>query len=226
MLKECVKHGYFRGDRCPNCGDEAHFFMDDRELDHIARILAGILRHFPERYGIKVDPKGWVPIATLVQVIRANHRQYPWLKPHHIIALASTDPKGRYEIRDEQIRATYGHTVEVDLDLPTDDVPDLLFYPVTRDEAAIVMEIGLKPTDRKKVHLSRTAEDAFNAGKVRTQEPVILQVDTKRARTDGLVILRAGKTVFLVDHVPPAVISKYEGEVLQPEDVIESAGPD
>ncbi|EQD71912.1 RNA 2'-phosphotransferase, Tpt1 / KptA family protein, partial [mine drainage metagenome] len=56
MLKECVQHGYFRGEGCPICGDESHFFMDDRELDHMARILAGILRHFPDRYGITVDP--------------------------------------------------------------------------------------------------------------------------------------------------------------------------
>jgi len=193
----------------------------------MARVVAGILRHFPDRYGIEVDKQGWVPIPKLVQAIRTQHRHYPWLKPHHIVALAETDPKGRYEIRDEKIRATYGHTVEVDLDLPTDGIPEQLFYPVTAEEASVVLEIGLKPTDRKKVHLSKTAVDAFNAGKVRSPEPILLEIDTKRAREEGgLVIQRAGKTVFLVDQVPPEFLRRYEGEPIQPEDLIEGAGPD
>ena len=213
MLKECVQHGYFRGTECPICGEESHFFMDDRELDHLARILAGILRHFPDRYGIAVDPQGWVPLPRLVQVIRAQHRQYGWLKPHHLIALAETDPKGRYEIREDRIRATYGHTVDLELDLPTDGIPPVLFYPVTKDESDLVLEVGLRPTDRKKVHLSRTALDAYRAGRVRTPEPVLLTVDAERAQADGVVIRRAGKTVFLVDQVPPGYLGRFEGEL-------------
>jgi putative RNA 2'-phosphotransferase len=216
MLKECVQHGYFRGTNCPVCGDEARFFMDDRELDHIARIVAGILRHFPDRYGIPLDPHGWVPLPRLAQAIRYQHRQYGWLKPHHLVALAETDPKGRYEIREERIRATYGHTVEVDLDLPTDHIPETLYYPVTAEESSVVLEIGLKPTDRKKVHLSKTAADAFNAGRVRTPTPVILEIDATKAQEDGLVIRRAGKTVFLVDLVSPGLLKRYEGELPTP----------
>lgn len=225
MLKECVQHGYFRGTHCPVCGDEARFFMDDRELDHIARIVAGILRHFPPRYGISLDPQGWVPLPRLVQAIRSQHRSYGWLKAHHLIALAETDPKGRYEIREERIRATYGHTVDVDLDLPTDHIPETLYYPVTQEEAAVVLEIGLRPTDRKKVHLSKTAVDAYNAGRVRTPEPVILEVDTKKAQDDGLVIRRAGKTVFLVDQVPSQVLHRFEGELPAPSPEAEPARP-
>ncbi len=213
MLKECLKHGYFRGTQCPVCGDDARFFMDDRELDHIARIVAGILRHFPDRYGIQADPHGWVPIPVMVQAIRQQHRGYGWLKPHHILALAETDPKGRYEIRDESIRATYGHTVDVDLDLPTDHIPESLYYPVTSEESALVLEVGLKPTDRKMVHLSKTPLDAARAGRVRTPEPVILEVDAVRAQAEGLVIRRAGKTVFLVDRVPPSLLRRFEGEI-------------
>jgi putative RNA 2'-phosphotransferase len=212
LLKECVQHGYFRGETCPICGDEAHFFMDDRELDHMARILAGILRHFPDRYGITVDPQGWVPLPRLVQAIRAQHRQYGWLKPHHLIALAETDPKGRYEVREDRIRATYGHTVDLQLDLPTDGIPPVLFYPVTPEEAELVLEVGLRPTDRKRVHLSRTALDAFNAGRVRTPRPVILSIDALRAQADGLVIQRAGKTVFLVDQMPPGYLARHAWE--------------
>lgn len=208
MLKECDQHGYFRGDSCPVCGQPSKFLMDDRELDHLGRILTGILRHFPDRYHLTMDERGWVSLPQIVRAVSQQHRAYHWLRVHHFVAIAETDAKGRYEVRDERIRATYGHTVEVALDLPTENVPDQLYYPVTEEEAAIVLEVGLKPSDRRKVHLSKTAQDAHNAGAVRRPNPVILEIDARRARTDGLVIMRAGKTVFLVDQVPPVYLSR------------------
>ncbi len=202
MLKECEQHGYFRGDACPVCGQSGRFLMDDRELDHLGRVVTGILRHFPEKYGLQMDPHGWIALPQLVRNISNQHRGYRWLRVHHIVAIAETDAKGRYEVKDDRIRATYGHTLDVDLDLPTDHIPEQLFFPVTSEEATIVLEVGLKPSDRKKVHLSKTAEDARSAGSVRTPNPVLLAVDTKKAQDGGVVIKRAGKTVFLVDAVP------------------------
>ena len=108
------------------------------------------------------------------------------------------------------LRASTPHTVEVNLDLPTENIPESLFYPVTIEEAAIVLEVGLKPSDRRKVHLSRTAADARAAGSVRTPNPIILAVDTARARERGIVIMQAGKTVFLVDAVPPEFLRRHE----------------
>lgn len=210
MLKECPQHGYFRGDACPLCGQPGRFLMNDRELDHLGRLMTGILRHFPEKYGLKMDSQGWVSLPDMVQAINRQHRGYHWLRPHHLIAIAQSDAKGRYEVRGDRIRATYGHTLEIELDLPTDNIPDELYYPVTTEESSIVLEVGLRPSDRKKVHLSRTAADARAAGAVRTPEPVILEVDARQARADGLVIMQAGKTVFLVDQVPAKYLHRLE----------------
>ncbi|MGA9840580.1 MAG: RNA 2'-phosphotransferase [Thermoplasmata archaeon] len=210
MLKECAQHGYFRAEACPVCGQPGRFLMNDRELDHLGRILTGILRHFPDRYRLEIDKRGWVSLPQIVRAIGQKHPAYHWLRPQHLVAIAETDPKGRYEVREEMIRATYAHTVEVELDLPTENIPDQLFYPVTEEEVAIVLEVGLKPSDRKKVHLSRTAGDAHSAGSVRTPKPVVLEIDARRARSDGIVIMQAGKTVFLVDKVPPEYLRRSE----------------
>ena len=73
------------------------------------------------------------------------------------------------------IRATYGHTIDVNLDdLPIADI-DEFYYPVTEEEVDIIIEGGLHPTDRKKVHLSGSIEKALEAGKVRTERPLILE---------------------------------------------------
>jgi putative RNA 2'-phosphotransferase len=210
MLKECAQHGYFRAEACPVCGQGGRFLMNDRELDHLGRVLTGILRHFPDRYGLTMEPHGWVSLPAIVRAVSQRHPAYHWLRVQHLVAIAETDAKGRYEVRDDRVRATYGHTVEVDLDLPTENIPDHLYFPVTIEEAGIVLEVGLKPSDRKRVHLSKTAEDAHAAGSVRTPDPVILEVDTRRARDAGLVIMRAGKTVYLVDQVPAEYLSRLE----------------
>ncbi len=210
MLKECAQHGFFRAEVCPVCGQAGRFLMNDRELDHLGRVLTGILRHFPDRYGLEMESHGWVSLPAIVRAVSQKHPAYHWLRVMHLVAIAETDAKGRYEVRDERIRATYGHTVDVELDLPTENIPDRLFFPVTPDEAAIVLEVGLKPSDRKRVHLSKTAEDARAAGSVRTPDPVILTVDTQKARSGGLVIMRAGKTVYLVDQVPAEYLSRHD----------------
>ena len=208
MLKECDQHGYFRAETCPVCAQPGRLLMNDRELDHLGRILTGILRHFPDRFHLTMDEHGWVAMPQIVRVISQQYRGYHWLRVHHLVAIAETDAKGRYEVRDEWIRATYGHTVEVALDLPTQNIPEALYYPVTEEEASLVLEIGLKPSDRKKVHLSKTAQDAHAAGAVRTPTPVILEVDTRAARDAGVVIMEAGRTVYLTDQVPAAFLRR------------------
>jgi len=210
MLKECAQHGYFRAESCPVCGQGGRFVLNDRELDHLGRVLTGILRHFPDRYGLAVDAHGWIELSAIARAIAQRHPVYRWLRPQHLVAIAETDAKGRYEVRDDRIRATYGHTLEVDLDLPTDNIPDHLYYPVTTEEAAIVLEVGLRPSDRKKVHLSKTAADAVAAGKVRTPEPIVLEIDTRRARDDGIVIMQAGKTVYLAERIPAEMLRRLE----------------
>lgn len=210
MLKECPQHGYFRDENCPVCGQPGRFLMNDRELDHLGRVMTGILRHFPDRYGIAVDVHGWIELGQLVHAISSRHRGYHWLRAHHLVAIAESDPKGRYEVRDDRIRATYGHTVEIDLDLPTDLIPDQLYFPATTDEAPLLLEVGLKPSDRRKVHLSKTAEDARAAGQVRHPDPVLLEIDARSAQADGIVILRAARTVFLTNEVPPKYLRRIE----------------
>ena len=210
MLKECAQHGYFRAENCPVCGQSGRFILNDRELDHLGRVLTGILRHFPDRYGLSVDAHGWIELSAIARAIAQRHPVYRWLRPQHLVAIAETDGKGRYEVRDDRIRATYGHTLEIELDLPTDDIPEHLYYPVTADEAAIVLEVGLRPSDRRKVHLSKTADDAVAAGKVRTPEPIVLEVDVRRAQKDGIVIMQAGKTVYLADRIPAELLRRTE----------------
>ena len=210
MLRECREHGYFRAEVCPVCGQEERFLMNDEELDRLSRTMAGVLRHFPERFDLQMDRQGFVDLRAFVNAIQRKQRRYHWLRPHHIVAIIETDNKGRYEHRDGMIRATYAHSFEVELDNIAGVAPDKLYYPTTAEEVDIVLEVGLKPSDRKMVHLSKGIGDAVNAGRVRTDAPIILEVDAKAASEDGLIIQKAGKTVFLTTDVPPKYLKRLE----------------
>jgi len=213
QIKQCEAHGYFRGDRCPICGSEGKFLLNDWELEALSRMLSGILRHFPYKFRVNIDPMGWADIYDIVNGIKRRHRRFWWLRRHHIEAIALTDPKGRFQVdlEKKKIRATYGHTIPVDLsDLPTDDIPEILYYPVSREEADILLESGLKPTDRRWVHLSFSYEDAYIAGRHRMDDVVVLAVKTKCCEDKGIKIHRAAKTIFITTEVPPECLEMPE----------------
>jgi putative RNA 2'-phosphotransferase len=179
--------------------------------------MAGVLRHFPQRYGLEMDAHGWVDLRDFLTAAQIRNRRFRFLRQHHAVGLIETDPKGRYQFEDGKIRATYGHSIDVDLDLPTEGIPDVLFYPTTEEESHILFEAGLRPSDRKMVHLSATYQAALEAGRVRIQQPVILEIDAKTARTSGVVFQKAGKTVYTTKEVP--------GEFLKRSQVVEEELP-
>ena len=210
MLKECRSHGYFRDEFCPVCGSEARFLLNDEEVDMLGRTMAGVLRHFPERYDLEIDKNGWIDLRDFLSAVQSRNRRLRFLKPHHVVGLIETDPKGRYQFRDGRIRATYGHTLDIELDLPTENIPDTLYYPTSEEDFANLEATGLKPADRKMVHLSRTYEAALEAGRVRNPNPVIVEIDAKGARAGGNVIMKAGKTVYLTQVVPGEFLHRAE----------------
>ncbi|MES2154216.1 MAG: RNA 2'-phosphotransferase [bacterium] len=187
--------------------------MKDFEIDRIGRMMAGILRHFPERFGLTMDGRGWVDLNEFVNSIRASRPNYArWLRPEHIQALVETDEKGRYQIDGGMIRATYAHSVNVNLDdLPEANV-DTLYFPVSEEELDLVLETGLRPSDRNMIHLSATPDKAYSAGRVHNPDPILLQVDVKRASDACNFIFRAGKSVYVTEAVEPDFLKKFEDE--------------
>ncbi|MDR3283044.1 MAG: RNA 2'-phosphotransferase [Candidatus Methanoplasma sp.] len=218
MINECDEHGYFRSELCPLCGEAGKFLMNDVEVEKMGRLMAGILRH--GKYDLPMDSQGFVDVCDIIAVAKDRNPRMKWLKTHHIEALVETDPKGRYQMSGSDVRATYGHTIELDLKLPTDDIPETLYYPTTEEERDTLMEVGIFPSDRAMVHLSATYRDAFKAGSVRIEDPIILAVDTVGCIDAGIEIGKAARTVYLCDQVPSDFLSvaEDEGDIEDPED--------
>ena len=217
MIRDCKSHGFFDGQNCPACNDEGKFIMSDRERDILGRRMAGILRHFPEKFDLEMDLNGWVDVREMVEALTKRDRRMHWLRPHHIRAVSETCTKGRYDVRGDMVRATYAHTVEIELDLPTDDTPNLLYFPCSPEEESHLLEHGIKPGDRKHVHLSKTVSAAANAGHVHHHRPIIIEVDCIQMEANGDTIYHAGTTVYLTEEVEArycAVVESDHPEIL------------
>jgi len=180
----------------------------------LSRIIAGALRHFPDKLQLGMDGHGWVEISELIKAIGTSRSGFNWLRLHHIQALVATDMRSRYQVDGGMIRAKYGHSIDVNLD----DLPlaeeDEYFYPVTEEEADIVLENGINPIDRKKVHLSTTIEKAVEAGSVRSDHPLILRVDGVKAREDGVEIYQATRDVCVTESIDAEFLSQVDEKIV------------
>ncbi len=205
-------HGPYRGKECPVCGKNGRILMNDREVNEISRIMAGVLRHFPERYGLRMDDHGYVRIKDLVESIK-KRENYPWLTVDHITALVQTDPRGRYQVNGEFVRAVYGHTVDVDLsDLPADNIPEKLYFQSSRDEESLVREAGISPADKSWVHLSGTFRKAYISGLYHIDDPYVLEIDAKSMISDGFPVYRANSEIYITREVPARYIRETDQE--------------
>ncbi|WP_112466373.1 RNA 2'-phosphotransferase [Streptomyces triticisoli] len=173
--------------------------MDERRTVKVSRYLSAHLRHQPGRIGLTLDEGGWVEIDTLLAAAAAHGFRISREELDHVVV---TNDKRRFAIEGTRIRASQGHSVEVDLALPAVTPPPYLYHgTVARSLAAIRIE-GLRPMNRHDVHLSPDRETATRVG-ARRGRPVVLAVDAAAMHRDGHVFRVSANGVWLTKAVPP-----------------------
>ncbi len=65
--------GYFRG-RPAHLRRAWQVPDEQQELDQLGRTLAGVLRHFPERFGLDMDEQGFVSIRGFINALKDSNR--------------------------------------------------------------------------------------------------------------------------------------------------------
>jgi putative RNA 2'-phosphotransferase len=197
MIRLCSQHGFFRGESC-ECGSIGQLVLDEAKTEQLGRLVAGALRHFPDDLGLSMDSNGWVDLDKLGDIV---HRRHHWANKREIIALVQSDPKKRYEIINGKIRARYGHSVEVELDHPENNLPKL-FYGASEEEAERILEIGLMSASQHYVHLSTTAEKAWQVATFRTSNPKIIQVDAAGAQRERVKMMVVNEDIVISEKIP------------------------
>ncbi len=174
--------------------------MDEKRTVKTSKLLSRVLRHDPGAIGVTLDAAGWVEVDALLAALARHGRPLSRAELDHVVA---TNDKRRFAYSEDgrSIRASQGHTVEVDLGLPAATPPDVLFHGTAERTLRYILAEGLRPMSRQDVHLSADTGTAVKVGS-RHGRPVVLAVDAAAMARDGHEFRVSANGVWLTGAVP------------------------
>ncbi|MFL0253032.1 RNA 2'-phosphotransferase [Clostridium neuense] len=170
----------------------------------MSKEISYALRHAPWEYELELDENGWVSVEQLLNSLKENSKwkNVTVVDLEHII---ENSDKKRHELVDGKIRALYGHSIPMKIVKESAEPPAMLFHGTARRFLQSIGNKGLLPKGRQYVHLSNDIEIALQVGKRHDDNPVILEIDAKKAWNEGIKFYLGNDKVWLADNIP----SKY-----------------
>jgi len=175
----------------------------------LSKFLSLVLRHEPERLGLTLDSAGWVSVDELLAAISRQKTPVSRERLEHIVA---TSEKKRFAFDETRtkIRASQGHSVEVELGYEPQIPPEILYHGTVEKFLPSIRAQGLIKGERHHVHLSADETTATKVGE-RRGKPVILTIKSGEMHRTGFVFFRSANGVWLVDTVPVGFLAIPEG---------------
>src|SRR5690606_8279328 len=98
----------------------------DKRPTKTSKFLSLVLRHRPDAIGIALDDAGWVGVDELLAAC-ARHGQP--ISPELLRQVVETNDKQRFAFSEDgtRIRASQGHSVQVDLGYEPVEPPEVLY---------------------------------------------------------------------------------------------------
>lgn len=178
--------------------------MTDNEMTRKSKFLSLVLRHEPERIGLKLDESGWTNVDELLQAINKQAFSFSRAELEEVVA---NNSKKRFAFSDDglRIRANQGHSIEVDLQHVSQTPPEILYHGTATRFLDAIRKDGLKKMDRHDVHLSAESKMTLQVGG-RHGKPALLTIRAGEMHRAGFLFRLTPNGVWLVDHVPPRFI--------------------
>ena len=177
---------------------------DEKSTRQISKFLSLVLRHQPDKIGIELNDAGWTSIDGLLEAMRQNGRKMSRETLDHVVA---TNDKQRFSISVDgsMIRASQGHSVDVDLGYEPAIPPEFLLHGTPASAVDVIRREGLKKMKRHHVHLHSDADTAETVG-ARRGKPILLRIRSEQMASEGFEFFVTANQVWLTDHVPPRFI--------------------
>ena len=148
--------------------------LSDKDLAKLSHILSYALRHNPLKYNLVLDKEGWTSISELLIALSLHHSNR-WLRhieKQNLEEMIARSDKVRFEIKDDKIRALYGHSCSSSFIIPFTKIqkiaskpPDILYHGTSPSAVKNIMSEGLRSMNRHYVHLSTDKNTALQVGK-------------------------------------------------------------
>ncbi|MDP9958816.1 RNA 2'-phosphotransferase [Chryseobacterium lathyri] len=180
--------------------------MNEIENKRISKFLSLILRHQPETIQLKLDENGWAEVGELITKSAKARMHFTFEDLKEVV---ETNNKKRFAFNEDKtmIRASQGHSIDIDLALKSVQPPDFLYHGTAEANISSILENGIEKRTRQHVHLSADKETATKVG-MRHGKPVILTIRTREMYQEGLSFYLSANGVWLTDFVAAKYISK------------------
>lgn len=174
------------------------------DLISTSKFLSLVLRHQPEAIGLSLDENGWAEVEDLLRLANQQGKQLTRRLLEQVVA---ENDKQRFAFSDDgrRVRANQGHSINVDLDLPSAEPPELLYHGTASRFLECIRAQGLHSASRQHVHLSLDVSTATAVG-ARHGKPVILTIQAGQMATANYRFYLSANNVWLTDHVPVTFI--------------------
>lgn len=174
--------------------------MTDKEIIRTSKFLSLILRHEPERVGLILDNAGWVGVTELLEAVSRHGVSLTLDELKYVVA---SNDKRRFAFSEDgqRIRASQGHSIEVDLQYEPQVPPEFLYHGTPERFVPSIRATGLNKGQRHHVHLSSDPQTAAKVGQ-RRGRPVVLTIRSGEMHHQGYMFYRSANGVWLVDQVP------------------------
>ncbi|MEK0451718.1 MAG: hypothetical protein RL088_3986 [Verrucomicrobiota bacterium] len=174
--------------------------MTEKQTTRLSKFLSLVLRHQPDAAGVVLDSAGWVAVEELLAGCARVGNPMTRAQLDHVVA---TNEKKRFEFSADglRIRASQGHSVEVELDYEPQTPPGLLFHGTASRFVDSIRTSGLLKQARHHVHLSAELTTAAQVG-ARHGKSVVLNIRAGDMHRAGHTFFRSTNGVWLVDAVP------------------------
>ncbi len=173
--------------------------MSDRVVK-VSKFLSLVLRHQPEKIGLRLDDAGWTEVNELIEACRAHGVALTIEELRYVVA---NNDKKRFSFSDDglSIRASQGHSIEVAVGYEPATPPDVLYHGTAERFLDSIREQGLVKGKRHHVHLSADVGTATKVGR-RHGKPVVIEVKAGLMQQDGFVFYFSANGVWLTERVP------------------------
>lgn len=171
------------------------------KLKEKSRLLSLVLRHHPDKLDLHMDKFGWVNVSDLVEK--------SGITIDELKSIVEQNDKKRFAFSDDgtRIRASQGHSVDVDLGLKAYIPPFVLYHGTGMKSAQTILKEGIKRMRRNYVHLSEDEKTAIAVGS-RHGTPVVITIQASRMYADGIKFFYSANGVWLTDYVDPKYFVK------------------
>jgi len=176
--------------------------MNEREqqITKLSKFLSLVLRHKPATIDLVLDQNGWAAIDDLIE--KANRAGIA-LDKELLMYIVDNNAKKRFAINAERtsIRASQGHSIDVDLGYTNLQPPELLYHGTAEKFIPSILATGLEKRTRQHVHLSKDIETAIKVGQ-RHGKPYVFTVLAGQMYTDKYAFFLSENGVWLTEKVP------------------------